>query len=210
VPRASHCNVLGTLGSDATTLLVTRIPTLLAIATQRFAVQGRALTESIRIAFEHFTERAAMGFIVPEWLPTPSNLQYNGAVARLDSYVYGLIRQRRAELGLEGEVGAPVATSLPTSSGVCGRDAPVATSTRTDLLTVLVLSTDDDGSRMDDSHLRDELMTLLIAGQETSAILLAWLCAALAWHPQIQEKAAAEVQVGFGHLSPHGTFLIGL
>lgn len=179
------------------------LPTSLATAEQSCLMQGRVLTESIRTAFEHFTERAATGFVVPEWLPTPSNLQYNGAVSRLDTYVYSLIRQRRAELGLEIEGGTTVAPSTPPSSGSLGREAPVATSTRTDLLTALVLSTDDDGSRMDDGHLRDELMTLLVAGQETSAILLAWLCAALAWHPQVQEKAAAEVQVGCGHCCCH-------
>ena len=40
--------------------------------------------------------------------------------------------------------------------------------------------------------LRDELMTLLVAGQETSAILLAWACAYLAHHPAKQERAASE------------------
>ena len=40
--------------------------------------------------------------------------------------------------------------------------------------------------------LRDELMTLLVAGQETSAILLAWACAYLAHHPKHQERAASE------------------
>ena len=38
-------------------------------------------------------------------------------------------------------------------------------------------------------------MTLLVAGQETSAILLGWMAAALAWHPEAQEEAAQEVQV---------------
>ena len=38
-------------------------------------------------------------------------------------------------------------------------------------------------------------MTLLVAGQETSAILLGWVCADLAWHPSVQERAAHEVQV---------------
>ena len=41
--------------------------------------------------------------------------------------------------------------------------------------------------------LRDELMTLLVAGQETSAILLGWASALLAHHPAAQARAAAEV-----------------
>ena len=47
---------------------------------------------------------------------------------------------------------------------------------------------------MDRKALRDELMTLLVAGQETSAILLGWACAFLAQHPEVQMRAAEEVQ----------------
>ena len=51
--------------------------------------------------------------------------------------------------------------------------------------------------------LRDELMTLLVAGQETSAILLAWACAYLAHHPDKQERAASEaLQVRLAHTLP--------
>ena len=46
---------------------------------------------------------------------------------------------------------------------------------------------------MSDTALRDELMTLLIAGQETSAIVLAWTTALLAHHPGHQVAAAEEV-----------------
>ncbi len=41
-------------------------------------------------------------------------------------------------------------------------------------------------SGMTDRALRDELMTMLVAGQETSAILLGWTCALLAHHPDVQ------------------------
>jgi cytochrome P450 len=138
------------------------------------SAQGKALTDSIHEAFGHFTRRAANGFIVPEWLPTPENLQFNGAVRRLDRYILSLIASRRAALENEGfSRGA----ALP------------------DLLTALLLAEDEDGSRMEDGPLRDELMTLLIAGQETSAIMLGWVCACLAWNPEAQEAAALEVQV---------------
>lgn len=46
---------------------------------------------------------------------------------------------------------------------------------------------------MTDRALRDELMTLLVAGQETSAILLGWAGALLAHHPGVQARVAAEV-----------------
>jgi cytochrome P450 len=143
------------------------------------SAQGKTLTDSIREAFGHFTRRAATGFVVPEWLPTPDNLQYNGAVHRLDRYIFSLIASRRAELH---------AAAVTKGSGHSLGSPP-------DLLTALLLSQDEDGSRMEDGPMRDELMTLLIAGQETSAILLGWMCACLAWNPEAQEAAALEVQV---------------
>jgi cytochrome P450 len=65
---------------------------------------------------------------------------------------------------------------------------------RKDLLQALLDSKDESGQGMSDVALRDELMTLLVAGQETSAILLGWTTALLAYHPQVQQAAAEEVQ----------------
>ena len=62
------------------------------------------------------------------------------------------------------------------------------------LLDQLLLSRDEQGRGMSRKALRDELMTLLVAGQETSAILLGWACAFLAQHPEVQQRAAVEVQ----------------
>ncbi len=58
----------------------------------------------------------------------------------------------------------------------------------------LLLSKDDSGEGLNLQSLRDQLMTLLVAGQETSAILLGWTTAFLAHNPDVQAKAAAEVQ----------------
>lgn len=55
---------------------------------------------------------------------------------------------------------------------------------------------------MEARALRDELMTLLVAGQETSAVLLAWTAAFLAFHPHIQAQAAAEVADVLGGAPP--------
>lgn len=55
---------------------------------------------------------------------------------------------------------------------------------------------------MADVSLRDELMTLLVAGQETSAILLAWTCAFLAHRPAAQAAAANEVGTVLGGRAP--------
>ncbi len=69
------------------------------------------------------------------------------------------------------------------------------------LLDNLLMSADEDGQGMSREALRDELMTLLVAGQETSAILLAWTCAYLAHHPTVHARATEEVfQVLFSYL----------
>ncbi len=54
--------------------------------------------EAVRVAFEFFSQRAALGFAIPEWLPTPDNLQYHSAVSQLDSAVYGIIADRQQRL----------------------------------------------------------------------------------------------------------------
>jgi cytochrome P450 len=74
-------------------------------------------------------------------LPLPSNARFRRAVERLDALVYGLIAERRAD----------------------GRD-------RGDLLSLLLAAQDEegDGAGMTDRQLRDEVMTLLLAGHETT------------------------------------------
>jgi cytochrome P450 len=67
---------------------------------------------------------------------------------------------------------------------------------RNDILALLVRARDENGTPMTDSHLRDELMTLLVAGHETTATALAWAIERLARHPQAQDRLAAEAANG--------------
>ncbi|KAK9842342.1 hypothetical protein WJX81_007701 [Elliptochloris bilobata] len=140
--------------------------------------QATEVTGAIRTAFEFFSERAASGFVVPEWLPTPGNAAYAAAVTRLDAAVYGVIDRRAAEL-------AAAPAQAPQS-----------------LLDALLGARDEGGGRMARRALRNELMTLLVAGQETAAIALAWACALLAHHPAAQARAAAEVEAQLGGERP--------
>ncbi len=61
------------------------------------------------------------------------------------------------------------------------------------LLSRLLAARDDDGSGMDDGQLRDELITLFIAGHETTALALAYTFLLLAEHPEVQERVHAEL-----------------
>ena len=132
--------------------------------------------------------------VIPEWVPIPDNLRYNAAVARLDKAVYSLIAERRGARrggggdGNGGSFGGGDAGTGTGTTGATGATGTGTTGTGPDLLDRLLDAKDDgeggDGGGMDDRSLRDELMTLMVAGQETSAILLSWSCALLAQHPR--------------------------
>jgi cytochrome P450 len=109
----------------------------------------------------------------PKWLPTPRNIQTTLAIRRLDKIVYRMIAERRTS----------------------GRDAG-------DLLSMLLAAQDEDGSRMDDKQLRDEALTLFLAGYETTANLLAWTWWLLATHPEVEKKLHQELHAILAGRSP--------
>jgi cytochrome P450 len=67
---------------------------------------------------------------------------------------------------------------------------------RTDVLSLLLQARHEDGTEMTDEELRDELMTLLVAGHETSATALAWALEALTHHPAVLERLRDELDSG--------------
>ncbi len=123
---------------------------------------------------------AAMGVLVgsfgsvalflPEWVVErglwPSAARLEAARATLDATIYGMIAARRAE----------------------GRD-------HGDLLSMLLAAVDEDGDGrgMSDRQLRDEVMTLFLAGHETTANALAWTWFLLAEHPEVDLRLDAEL-----------------
>jgi len=67
---------------------------------------------------------------------------------------------------------------------------------RDDVLSMMIGATHEDGSPMSDEEMRDELLTLLVAGHETTATSLAWAVERLARHPEKLERLRAEAQAG--------------
>jgi cytochrome P450 len=67
---------------------------------------------------------------------------------------------------------------------------------RDDILSLLLQALHDDGSPMSDRELRDELMTLLVAGHETTATALSWAIELLARHPEQLDRLESEVESG--------------
>jgi cytochrome P450 family 135 len=64
---------------------------------------------------------------------------------------------------------------------------------RDDVLSMLVLARDDDGSPLDEDELRDQLVTLLLAGHETTATALAWAFDALFRNPEVLARLQASL-----------------
>jgi len=99
-------------------------------------------------------------------LPLPGNKRCNEAIEHLDNIIYGLIEERRSG-GMERE----------------------------DLLTMLLEAQDDDGSgpAMSNKQLRDEAITLFLAGQESTANSLTWTFYLISQHPEVEKKVHEEI-----------------
>ena len=110
---------------------------------------------------------------VPHWLPTSTNRRVKREIAQIEKILYRIIAERRAS----------------------GHDAG-------DLLSMLLAAQDEDGSRMTDKQLRDEAITLFLAGHETTASTLSWTWWLLAQNPSVEKKLHAELDSVLGDRTP--------
>jgi cytochrome P450 len=107
-------------------------------------------------------------------IPTPANLRRRRAARQIDSILYDIIQKRR--------------------------DAKEAGN---DLLGILIRVCDqDDGSRMTDQQLRDEAITLFLAGHDTTALTLTWGLYLLARHPDAARALERELNEVLGGRAP--------
>jgi cytochrome P450 len=79
---------------------------------------------------------------------------------------------------------------------IAERRADPETAKRADICSLLVEARFEDGEPMDDREIRDQLLTLLVAGHETTATALAWTLDLLAHHPEALERLTQEVDAG--------------
>ena len=91
-------------------------------------------------------------------------------------------------------------SSWPTQ--IAERRADPALDERDDILSMLVSARFEDGTEMSDSEVRDQLMTLLLAGHETTATGLAWAFDLLFRRPDAFERLVEEVRAGDDHAVP--------
>jgi cytochrome P450 len=103
------------------------------------------------------------GFNLPDWMPTPHNLKLKKTVRALDRNVYQIIEAGRR---------------MPSNGS---------------LLSMLLEARDEQGAPLSDEEIRDEVITLFIAGHETSALTLAWLLTFLDGRPEVLAQLCEEV-----------------
>lgn len=123
-------------------------------------------SESLRVVLEHISFRMLHPFAPPEYIPTSRNRRFKKAKRFLDKVVYDIIATKRRQ----------------------GTDAG-------DLLSMLLMVRDEEsGEGMTDEQLRDEVMTLLVAGHETGAAAMAWTWYLLAKHSEEAQRLRAELE----------------
>jgi cytochrome P450 len=131
--------------------------------------KAKIVGDQITLLNEYTIQKLHSPFRLPDSIPTPFNIRQRNALAKLDNIVYEIIDNRRAE-------------------GV----------SKDDLLSMLIDARDEDtGEGMSNQQLRDEVMTIFIAGNETSSNALTWTLYLLSQNPEAEQKMIEEIDAKF-------------
>lgn len=145
--------------------------TLAVVSSTLFGIDLATAAEDVRedlaVLISLFPRFSLPFFGLIQRLPLPSNARFDRAVRRLDALVNGLIAERRRDRVDRG-----------------------------DLLSMLLLAQDEegDGGSMSDRQLRDEVMTLLLAGHETTSNALTWTWYLLSQHAEVEGRWRDELR----------------
>jgi cytochrome P450 len=157
---------------------MTEITLQIAARTLFGADVGQDLTRIRRSAStmtDHIRSRLfTLMLLVPDSVPTPGNVRYAAAVRELDTLIYSLIAKRRAATG---------------------------TGPR-DLLDMLLAARDTDGAVMTSRQVRDEVITIMSASYDTTALALTWAWVLLAQHPVSARRLFAHIDAVLGDRLP--------
>jgi len=130
------------------------------------ASDAQEVGEAMAVAMDLFNTITLPFYELLQKLPLPQVRRFDKARLRLDAIIYRLIEERRRS----------------------GRD-------HGDLLSMLLLAQDieGDGGQMTDAQLRDELMTIFLAGHETTANAMTWTWYLLSQNPEVEAKLHQEI-----------------
>lgn len=129
--------------------------------------------KALAVAMEQFIPQAHMAFLWPERIPLPLGPRLRRANQHIKDVVRAIVHDRRA-----------------------------SSHSSNDLLQTLIDAQDEYGGRMTDAQLRDELVTLFLAGHDTTANALSWTWLLLAQNPGVEEKLHAELRTVLAGRSP--------
>ena len=133
------------------------------------------VAESVTVGTRLITKQyhSPLALLTPLWLPTRTHRTFARHTRRLDNLIRRLIHQRRIHRRSVG-----------------------------DLLGVLLAATDSHGTPLSDETIRDELVTMLLAGHETTANALSWTWWLLSQHHGARARVAEEAATQLGHRLP--------
>jgi cytochrome P450 len=137
-----------------------------------------ALRDGLVALLSQSTSPAAIGLTIPALRRLPRYRRFAAEAARTDALLAAEIAERRADAHLAD---------------------------REDILSMLVAAEFEDGSRMSDAELRDQLLTLLLAGHETTATALAWTLDLLLHTPGTMERLLDDLGEGDDYLDAVAT-----
>ncbi len=157
---------------DAFASLTLRVLTRALFDLDFDAERGAVVREATR-AIGAIMDRFGLLSFLPEWVPTRTERRYERAMADLDALVESLIAERRGD-----------------------------TADRDDLLSLLVAAADADETGMEPEAVRDQLVTFLFAGHETTSTALTYACWLLAGNPEARERLDAELDAVLGGRDP--------
>jgi cytochrome P450 len=130
--------------------------------------------DAVNVSISYAFNSLQNPFSPPLSWPTPGNLRFKRVVKALDDLMYGLIAERRA-------LGEP----------------------RNDLLDMLLNAQDEEtGQKMNDKELRDEMLTMLAAGHETTGVSLTWTLYLLSQYPEVVRRMRQEIDTVLNGRTP--------
>nr|MCU0514899.1 cytochrome P450 [Anaerolineae bacterium] len=137
------------------------------------AASSNRVGDALEILLHSVIEQSQKIIRLPEWLPTPARYRKQWSIATLDAVMMQVIEARRA----------------------AGED-------RGDLLSMLMLAQTEDGQQMTDRQVRDEALTIFLAGHETTANAMTWTFYLLSQHPAVEARLHAELDSVLGGRVP--------
>jgi cytochrome P450 len=139
---------------------------------------AKEVGEALDVAMKWANDYAEAMVPIPPFVPTPANVRFKRAMKTLDDVVFRIIAERRRLAAAGGGTGDDLLGMLMDARGESGEE------------------------RMSDRQLRDEVITMVLAGHETTANLLAWSFELLSKHPDVERRVREEAVRVLGDRDP--------